>query len=422
MPGQHRLDFWGILDRRKWVVFLGLITGIGLSVLYYYQTPVLYKSTAKIRIFPRDPIMANLRSWNSNGILPHSEEIMPTRHDKIIREEVTIRRCLEGEQQDGALYKLPSFKGQEADLVVKEVYDNMTVTPDKEDIYNYEIEYVSTDMDDSKTIVNSIVNTYRKSLESYFKSETAGSLSHLQQISMNTDEKLMEINKKILELNLQDKAPRVNTQFDTDIYSVSLQSLQPKIDRLQDQLKELTEQRRNCLDALELGTEAQLAQVQVLLQQRKVDLKNENSTQEFIANDRMMQIIMELETERQSQRQQYGTGHPEIKKLDSRIAGAKQLLEEQRKFSKEVNKKEFTDPGLVLQYYVQGLDQQIDAVQFMLQKSVVDFNNAMREASRLLAIRRQREALEAERIQIERRREEVMTQIMEISPNGRINT
>ena len=37
MPGEEAeaFDFFGVLNRRKWLVFLGLVTGMGLGGLYH---------------------------------------------------------------------------------------------------------------------------------------------------------------------------------------------------------------------------------------------------------------------------------------------------------------------------------------------------------------------------------------------------
>ena len=40
-------DFWGILNRRKWLVFLGLVTGMALGAIYDAQCETIYKSVAK---------------------------------------------------------------------------------------------------------------------------------------------------------------------------------------------------------------------------------------------------------------------------------------------------------------------------------------------------------------------------------------
>ena len=47
---ESNFDFWGILSRRKWLVFLGIITGMALGALYHAQADTIYKSEAAVKI------------------------------------------------------------------------------------------------------------------------------------------------------------------------------------------------------------------------------------------------------------------------------------------------------------------------------------------------------------------------------------
>ena len=93
MPGQYvspggfeaapesKFDFWGVLNRRKWIVFLGMLTGIGIGFLYHLYTPVVYQSEAVIRISPKSPNYIRLSRLSSEAVAPDIEQILPTRHD-----------------------------------------------------------------------------------------------------------------------------------------------------------------------------------------------------------------------------------------------------------------------------------------------------------------------------------------------------
>ena len=47
-------DFWGVLNRRKWLVFLGLITGLALGALVYAKSQTIYESVAAVNIEPKN--------------------------------------------------------------------------------------------------------------------------------------------------------------------------------------------------------------------------------------------------------------------------------------------------------------------------------------------------------------------------------
>jgi len=421
MVSQNRFDFWGILDRRKWIVFLGLITGIGLGVLYYYQTPILYKSTAKIRIAPRNPITIQLhRLGGPGGILPNTEDIMPLRHDKIIAEDVTIRTCLEGEKQDGALYKLPSFEGREKEAIIKLVKEHLTVLPDKEDPYNYELSYISTNMNDAPTIVNNIVKTYRHDLETLYKDETANSIGHLKQIADETAKDLEEVTREMDKLNLLDTVPRVNYMTGQDIHSISLENLNRSISTSQRELANLTADREKAIQALEFGGDAVVAQVGVLMQQSRIQIERGTRDVEFQASENALRLVMEIQAELDSARLQLGAGHPSIQSLETRMRLAKKMIEDQRVAVEKISGTNSTssDPALILQYYIQGLDQQIEMHQDLLSKDFIEYQKATKMVQEGQRLRQIRSDLEERRQIVAHRMEEVDAKITEISPSG----
>ena len=47
-PGEQQpdssFDFWGVLNRRKWLVFLGLVSGMALGALYDAQCETIEAS------------------------------------------------------------------------------------------------------------------------------------------------------------------------------------------------------------------------------------------------------------------------------------------------------------------------------------------------------------------------------------------
>ena len=50
MMQQDGVDVWGILARRKWLVILGMILGLGLGYIYLLQADPVYESIAQVLI------------------------------------------------------------------------------------------------------------------------------------------------------------------------------------------------------------------------------------------------------------------------------------------------------------------------------------------------------------------------------------
>ena len=53
-------DFWGVLRRRKWLVFLGLLAGLIVGGIYDSQAQKIYESKATVTIQPRDKVVFDL--------------------------------------------------------------------------------------------------------------------------------------------------------------------------------------------------------------------------------------------------------------------------------------------------------------------------------------------------------------------------
>ena len=50
---ESAFDFWGVLNRRKWLVFLGLVSGIAIGALVYAKSETIYESVAAVHISNR---------------------------------------------------------------------------------------------------------------------------------------------------------------------------------------------------------------------------------------------------------------------------------------------------------------------------------------------------------------------------------
>jgi succinoglycan biosynthesis transport protein ExoP len=168
MPGQYvspggfeaapesKFDFWGVLNRRKWIVFLGMLTGIGIGFLYHLYTPVVYQSEAVIRISPKSPNYIRLSRLSSEAVAPDVEQILPTRHDKVINQPLIIKKCFDANE----LYRLESFQEMKPEDVVKMVCKTLEVTPDKEDDFNYKMSFECKNPTDAKTVLSNVIKTY----------------------------------------------------------------------------------------------------------------------------------------------------------------------------------------------------------------------------------------------------------------------
>ena len=195
---QTGFDFWGILGRRKWIVFLGMITGIGLGTFVHYQTAPIYKSSAMVRIEPKDPMV--MRVSQGDLMLPSVNE--GTRHDKIIATQLTVRACFEAND----LYGLSSFVDMQEDDVIKYVLENLEVLPDKEDPLVYRLNFKTFEKTDARVVLSHLILTYEKDLERTYENESNRFFDLLTDIESQFKNNFLAINKKIAEVSLENDA------------------------------------------------------------------------------------------------------------------------------------------------------------------------------------------------------------------------
>ncbi len=163
---ESRVDFWGLVARRKWLILLGLVTGLGLSYLYFAQATEWFQSSAKIRIRPKN--QAQVAFVNNDNLIPGSETFLK-RHDKDITSERIVRRCFE---ESAELSKMGIFDGLAEEERLRKVLRNLEVRPDKEDGEVFDLNFKATNSTEAKTMLNSILTTYAKDLEQQFSSES----------------------------------------------------------------------------------------------------------------------------------------------------------------------------------------------------------------------------------------------------------
>ena len=190
-------DLLGVLNRRKWLVFLGLITGLTIGVLIYSKSETIFESSAVISIEPKQKPIVN--SNQSQSFAPTVQEDVA--HEKLIGQRLMVRNCITSEE----LHNLKTFDGIAEDEIVDEILNNLSVTSDREAPYIYSIVFKGPDSSDTEYIVNKLVSTYSTHLDRKYqfrKSEFKKSLQHY----INTFDR----NYKVVQAEIEDLEEQYN--------------------------------------------------------------------------------------------------------------------------------------------------------------------------------------------------------------------
>ena len=203
---EESFDFWGIFNRRKWLVFLGLVVGMGLGGLYHAKTPVVYESRATIKIEPKNPLV--MQFSGTDPMMPNSL-MFANRHDRrIATDNNLILKCLETNN----LYNLESFDEMAREDVVPHIRENLEISPDKEEPFIYELTYKATDAYDAKTILNNIIATYQNELETEYQDESEQFITLLKEVKNQFQNSYLELESEVQQLVDENDSPAINGQ------------------------------------------------------------------------------------------------------------------------------------------------------------------------------------------------------------------
>ncbi len=274
---EESFDFWGILNRRKWLVFLGLVVGMGLGGLYHAKTDVIYESKATIKIEPKNPLV--MQFTNSDAMLPNAGLMFANRHDRrIATDNNLILKCLETNN----LYNLESFDEMAREEVVPFVRENLEVIPDKEEPFIYELTYKATDAYDAKTILNNIIATYQNELETMYRDESEEFITLLKEVKNQFQNSYLELESEVQQLVDENDSPAIYGKGQ-NIHQMNLAVLNNRIKDNQDQLNMLAADRERILKALEGGEKEMEEMFWILRQSKRITLSDAEDRRGFKA-------------------------------------------------------------------------------------------------------------------------------------------
>lgn len=319
-------DFWGVLSRRKWLVFLGVITGLAVGGFYNSQTPTLYKSSSNIRIEPKNP---QRFKTNPQDIYSQQNSQFDLRHDQLIGETNVVSRCLFDNQLD----KLPSLRELAEGDKVQHVKDSLTVTQNREEPTKYEIKYTSINPDDARDILAALVDTYQEVLAEQYRDEKAELKELLERMNLEFGDDFKEKQEELQALRR--KFPQITIAgVNLNQHQVKIGELQAATSDLQRKLDSLNLEMMGVTKAIEGGESTSEAYVWRL----RTDDKVKKEEREKVADNtqalaRIDNQLFLLDSEINELENKAGPGFPKVKALKSQrneLAQRKETLEAQQ--------------------------------------------------------------------------------------------
>ncbi|MCA9198275.1 MAG: polysaccharide biosynthesis tyrosine autokinase [Planctomycetales bacterium] len=184
------VDVWGIVARRKWLLILGLILGLGLGYIYLLQADPVYESTARVLIeTKKPPVMGNFGEFGMDYASGGE-----SKHPIIITSPKIVAQAFDNH----GLKDLSIFKEDQTEVVSKMIR-NLEVVSVEDGSDVFDIKFRSGHPDDCERVVTAILRQYQKFLQETYK-DTSGEIKDLfyqaQEVHMKKLEALQEEYKK----------------------------------------------------------------------------------------------------------------------------------------------------------------------------------------------------------------------------------
>ena len=377
-PEEVGFDFWGVLRRRKWLVFLGMLAGLVVGGIYNSQAQKIYESKATVTIQPREKIIFKMGSTDQY----ENSQSFDVRHDQLISEDNILSKCL----IKYGLQDLETLRDLSATDQILEIQENLTVIQNRDEYSKYELEYRSVNPRDAQTVLATIVSTYEKHLDEKYRDITAGTMELLKKMSdkFHREVKLVEKELKVARDEVEKHAIAGKPEHLQRLVS----QLMTKIDEEKAFLAELTSNLARSEEALENGVEDCVEHIWILEKNGSLPVNSmqfrDNSEQ--IAFEQRNIEALELQRDQLTVTERLGPGHADIQALNLAINERKSKVE-----VLEAEGTQVTGPGpeQIIQRFIVSLKQQIGDVRLTLDADLANY-----EENYIKAVKSERALLE----------------------------
>ena len=323
MEDESGFDFWGVLNRRKWLVFLGLVCGMGLGTLFYAKSEVVYESTANVKIEPKKRFVPVSSGNGNNPLFPEYEE--GVRHDRFMAQENIINKMFDDRPRLEGLSSFDDYPSR--DDKIQYIQENLTIGQDREEPTLYQVTYRNSHKEDSPAILNALIETYKRNLVDQYsvqKSEIVDNLRKFDEEYTKRYDKEFTEYKRLWQLK---NGQALMVGRDLSQSQVLLNEATKKLSETQEKLKRATLDRERILAAIENGAGG----IHQLVWQFRMEDK---MPREHHVRDSGARIIEQLQLRIGTAEDAYrvrkarlGDGHPTVEEARDQLARLRADLE-----------------------------------------------------------------------------------------------
>ena len=340
------LDIWALVRRRKWVLLFGVIVGLGLAALYYFQATPIYEANVEILVMQKDsslPARAEGDGYSDRG---NYGDLLAT-HIQIFQSPRVVRHAIAQHQ----LERLPTFRERaalsEGFDPVRMVVSNLQVRSGGEgqarDARVLRASFRGTSPQDCAAVLLALVESYQHFLGETFQDTSMEAVTLITRAKDELEVEVQEEQDRYLVF--RDTAPlldRGSARDGSSLQQAHLLQLQKSLTEVRIQKSE-TEARLEILlqaedDDLTVGELQQLALLGAKDAERVARMLNiargGPASEAFLALQPIRSVTASMEFDRylslvlkrQELLMDFGPDYPDVAKVDEQIAAIEQFL------------------------------------------------------------------------------------------------
>ena len=344
-----RFDFWGMVQRRKWIIFILTVFFVALGYVYYVNAEKVYESKAILLIEPNNHIMIQMD--NRAGV--ENAELNVLRHDKVIPTETIVELCL----NNYGLGKEDYFEGRHPTEIVEQIIENLEVIQNREEPNIFELTYRCDDKRISRLVLNRLNDCYKDYLTTKTIRDKQDIIDRVAELKAKYDEDLEVARKRFLVIADEIKGPRFDAA-DTDQPTFLLRQNINAQSEIKPAIARIENERVLVVNALRQGEEAVKTMIWNLKNSDNIRVGSNETAFQVQQRERYAQDLAQLRLLIQQSAATMGEKHPQMVAMRMR----EKMLSEFLNVGLIGTNIERSTPEQTLQNYLVGLNQQYESL------------------------------------------------------------
>lgn len=347
------LDLWGTVLRRKWLLIVGALVGVGLGSLWYFQTPPKFESAAQIhvtskglaRAFQSGEINNSYDAYMSGYYI--SYHVLPT-HAVVIRSPMIIRKAV----QTRNLSKLESLAG--SSNPVSSVIAGLSVvkgtgSKNGDDANILTLTFRGDNSEDCQVILSAVIEAYQDYLGETYQNVSRSTVELISKAKDELQEQLLQ--KEARYHQFRREAPLMwQSEAGTNVFAMRLGGIETARGDVVVRRVNAGTRAQAIVEALKAG--ASRTSLALMTKRLARNIMEANALQQ--TSQDWQSELLPLHVQEKMLMQLYGPEHPRVKALQEEIQ-----MRENFYRAKEQEREKSQPADDYLETYITSLQQEV---------------------------------------------------------------